>query len=184
MKGLYYLYPGSRTPPALQTVRQAAPCPSSFVRCGEPTNSLLSTATLCPAFAFEPVWTSPYLPLSPASEATNPASQTWRPRLSARGTSTLLNNALPSTHFRFCPSPRDGDPALQQIGRFPSKSREYEISGSKPSPVSNQTTRLAADGKLSRRAALFASPQVFSTNPWSAQKRYSVNAVDVARSRH
>jgi len=32
-----------------------------------------------PAFAFVPVWTSPYLPLSPASEATNPASWIWRP---------------------------------------------------------------------------------------------------------
>jgi hypothetical protein len=26
------------------------------------------------SFAFVPAWTSPYLPLSPASEATNPAS--------------------------------------------------------------------------------------------------------------
>ena len=34
---------------------------------------------LYPAFAFVPVWTSPYLPLSPASEATNPASWIWRP---------------------------------------------------------------------------------------------------------
>jgi hypothetical protein len=34
---------------------------------------------LCPAFAFVPVWTSPYLPLSPASEAANPASWIWRP---------------------------------------------------------------------------------------------------------
>src|SRR5437899_4473241 len=32
-----------------------------------------------PAFAFVPVQTSPYLPLSPASEAANPASWIWRP---------------------------------------------------------------------------------------------------------
>src|SRR5713226_4251503 len=34
---------------------------------------------LYPAFAFVPVWTSPYLPLSPASEAANPASWIWHP---------------------------------------------------------------------------------------------------------
>jgi hypothetical protein len=32
-----------------------------------------------PAFAFVPVWTSPYLPLSPASEAITPRFWIWRP---------------------------------------------------------------------------------------------------------
>ena len=55
---------------------------------------------LYPAFAFVPVWTSPYLPPSPASEAVNPTFGYGAPHLSARGTSTLLNSALLSAHFR------------------------------------------------------------------------------------
>ena len=54
---------------------------------------------LYPAFAFVPVWTSPYLPPSPASEAVNPTFGYGAPHLSARGTSTLLNSALLSAHY-------------------------------------------------------------------------------------
>ena len=60
---------------------------------------------LYPAFAFVPVWTSPYLPPSPASEAVNPTFGYGAPHLSARGTSTLLNSALLSAHFRMADQP-------------------------------------------------------------------------------
>ena len=43
-------------------------------------------------------------PLSPASEAANPAFEYGAPHLSARGTSTLLNNALLSARFLFAAS--------------------------------------------------------------------------------
>ena len=60
---------------------------------------------LYPAFAFVPVWTSPYLPPSPASEAVNPTFGYGAPHLSARGTSTLLNSVLLSAHVRFADQP-------------------------------------------------------------------------------
>ncbi len=60
---------------------------------------------LYPAFAFVPVWTSPYLPPSPASEAVNPTFGYGAPHLSARGTSTLLNSALLSAHFLLADQP-------------------------------------------------------------------------------
>ncbi len=63
---------------------------------------------LYPAFAFVPVWTSPYLPPSPASEAVNPTFGYGAPHLSARGTSTLLNSALLSAHFRVADQPGSG----------------------------------------------------------------------------
>ena len=65
----------------------------------------LDQSWLYPAFAFVPVWTSPYLPPSPASEAVNPTFGYGAPHLSARGTSTLLNSALLSAHF-LVPIPR------------------------------------------------------------------------------
>ena len=75
---------------------------------------------LYPAFAFVPVWTSPYLPPSPASEAVNPTFGYGAPHLSARGTSTLLNSALLSAHFRIADHPettRRKAPTESQIER-------------------------------------------------------------------
>src|SRR5262249_31394246 len=50
--------------------------------------------------------------LSPASEAVNPAFGYDAPHPSARGTSTLLNNALLSAHYRPLRHPRAPDPSL------------------------------------------------------------------------
>ena len=102
--------------------RFIAGCPSITARCfsASPSDST-SRWTPCPP-EYHKRWlqvrlgciqlslSCPFRPLhtfrlSPASEATNPAFGYSAPHLSARGTSTLLNNALLSAHFRNADNP-------------------------------------------------------------------------------
>ena len=54
---------------------------------------------MCPAFACVPVYASPYLLPPPGPRGITPAFGYSAPHPSARGTSTLLNNALLSAHY-------------------------------------------------------------------------------------
>jgi hypothetical protein len=54
---------------------------------------------LCPAFAFVPVWASPYLPTLSGQRGITPAFGYDAPHPSVRGTLTLPNNALLSAHY-------------------------------------------------------------------------------------
>src|SRR6202035_3134770 len=70
------------------------PCPPELLRvvaAGPPW--------LCPAFAFVPVWASPYLPTLSGQRGITPAFGYDAPHPSVRGTLTLPNNALLSAHY-------------------------------------------------------------------------------------
>jgi hypothetical protein len=54
---------------------------------------------LCPAFAFVPVWAVSIPSALPGQRGVTPAFGYGAPHSSARGTSTLPNNALLSTHY-------------------------------------------------------------------------------------
>jgi hypothetical protein len=87
-----------------------------------------------PAFAFVPVWTSPYLPLSPASEAANPASWIWRPSF--------------ERHRDFNPpeqrAAQRARPACRPLARNPAVVSPNAVWGPRPAPPRSRRSGLSA----------------------------------------